>query len=65
MSKSIEEVVRDKYGAIAESSLSSEHQGVHRIAEAFGYSAEEIASALDPETLELKPWDKTSGRISS
>ena len=40
MSKSIEEVVRDKYGAIAESSLSSEHQGVHRIAEAFGYSAE-------------------------
>lgn len=44
MSKSIEEVVRDKYGAIAESSLSSEHQGVHRIAEAFGYSAEELAS---------------------
>lgn len=44
MSKSIEEVVRDKYGAIAESSLSSEHKGVHRIAEAFGYSAEELAS---------------------
>jgi SAM-dependent methyltransferase len=44
MSKSIEEVVRDKYGAIAESSLSSEHPGVHRIAQAFGYSAEELAS---------------------
>ena len=44
MKSPIEEVVRDKYGAIAESSLSSEHRGVHRIAEAFGYSAEELAS---------------------
>ncbi|WP_165075615.1 arsenite methyltransferase [Paludisphaera rhizosphaerae] len=44
MKPSIEEVVRDKYGAIADSSLSSEHKGVHRIAEAFGYSAEELAS---------------------
>jgi len=44
MKKSIEEVVRDKYGAIAESSLSSAHEGVHRVAEAFGYSAEELAS---------------------
>lgn len=44
MAQSIEEVVRDKYGAIAESSLSSEHAGVHRIAEAFGYSAEELSS---------------------
>jgi len=44
MKQSIEEVVRDKYGAIAESSLSGEHEGVHRIAEAFGYSAEELSS---------------------
>jgi SAM-dependent methyltransferase len=44
MNPSIEEVVRDKYGAIADSSLSSEHEGVRRIAEAFGYSAEELAS---------------------
>jgi arsenite methyltransferase len=44
MSQSIEDVVRDKYGAVAGSSLSSEHAGVHRIAEAFGYSAEELAS---------------------
>lgn len=44
MKKSIEEVVRDKYGAIAESSLSSAHAGVHRVAEAFGYSAEELSS---------------------
>jgi hypothetical protein len=44
MKQSIEEVVRDKYGAIAASSLSSEHAGVPRVAEAFGYSAEELAS---------------------
>jgi SAM-dependent methyltransferase len=44
MSKSIEEVVREKYGAVAASSLSSEHTGVHRVAEAFGYSAEELSS---------------------
>src|SRR4051794_14560442 len=44
MSQSIEEVVKDKYGAVAESSLSGEHAGVHRVAEAFGYSAEELAS---------------------
>lgn len=44
MTQPIEEIVRGKYGAIAESSLSGEHRGVHRIAEAFGYSAEELAS---------------------
>src|SRR6516225_7465054 len=44
MSKSIEEVVRDKYGAVAASSLSSEHTGVRAVAEAFGYSPEELAS---------------------
>jgi SAM-dependent methyltransferase len=44
MSKSIEETIREKYGAVAASSLSSEHAGVHRVAEAFGYSAEELSS---------------------
>ena len=44
MTKSIEEVVREKYGAVAASSLSSEHAGVRNVAEAFGYSAEELAS---------------------
>jgi SAM-dependent methyltransferase len=44
MSKSIEEAVREKYGAVAASSLSSEHAGVRSVAEAFGYSAEELAS---------------------
>lgn len=44
MSKQIEEVVRDRYSAFAESALSSEHQGVRAVAEAFGYSAEELSS---------------------
>src|SRR5215468_5683363 len=44
MAKSIEEVVREKYGAVAASSLSSEHAGVRSVAEAFGYSSEELSS---------------------
>jgi arsenite methyltransferase len=44
MSKSIEEVVREKYGAVAASTLSSEHAGVRSVAQAFGYSAEELSS---------------------
>lgn len=44
MSKPIEDVVREKYGAVAASSLSSEHAGVRTVAQAFGYSAEELAS---------------------
>ena len=36
--------VRSKYGAVAESSLSTEHPGVKAVAEAFGYSVEELAS---------------------
>jgi arsenite methyltransferase len=44
MSKTTEEIVREKYGAVAASSLSTEHAGVRGVAEAFGYSAEELAS---------------------
>ena len=44
MSKQIEEAVRDRYGAFAESGLSSEHAGVRAVAEAFGYSAEQLSS---------------------
>lgn len=36
--------VRAKYGAVAESSLSSKDAGVQAVAEAFGYSAEELTS---------------------
>jgi SAM-dependent methyltransferase len=40
----IEQAVKSKYGAVATSGLSSQHAGVHAVAEAFGYSAEELAS---------------------
>ncbi len=36
--------VRSKYAAVAESELSGRHAGVNAVAEAFGYSAEELTS---------------------
>lgn len=40
----IEQVVQSKYGAVAESGLSSDHAGVKAVAEAFGYSGDELSS---------------------
>jgi arsenite methyltransferase len=40
----IEQVVQDKYGAVANSGLSTDHAGVKAVAEAFGYSSDELAS---------------------
>jgi SAM-dependent methyltransferase len=36
--------VREKYAAVAASTLSGAHAGVHAVAQAFGYSPEELAS---------------------
>jgi len=44
MSEQLLESVKSKYGAVAESSLSSEHAGVKAVAEAFGYTLEELTS---------------------
>ena len=44
MSEVIEKAVRSRYGAVAISKLSSEHEGVRAVAEAFGYSPEELTS---------------------
>jgi arsenite methyltransferase len=44
MLKSIIEQVQEKYAAVAVSPLSSDHEGVRAVAEAFGYSPEELAS---------------------
>lgn len=44
MSSSIEQVVRERYGSVAKSGLSSEQGGVRAVAEAFGYTAEELSS---------------------
>ena len=44
MSESIVEAVRSRYGSVAKSGLSSDQNGVRAVAEAFGYSSEELAS---------------------
>jgi arsenite methyltransferase len=44
MSDSIVEQVQAKYGSVAASGLSTDHAGVRAVAEAFGYTAEELAS---------------------
>ena len=44
MSENIERAVRSRYGSVALSDLSSEHDGVRAVAEAFGYTTEELAS---------------------
>src|SRR3977135_1956182 len=44
MKETLQDSVKAKYGAVAASSLSSNHTGVRAVAEAFGYSAEELSS---------------------
>ncbi|WP_153558667.1 arsenite methyltransferase [Roseimaritima sediminicola] len=44
MSDSPTPIVRESYGRTAQSGLSSDDPGVHRVAQAFGYSAEELAA---------------------
>jgi arsenite methyltransferase len=44
VAEQILESVKSKYAAVAESSLSSDHAGVKAVAEAFGYTPEELTS---------------------
>ncbi len=44
MSQNIEQAVKSRYGAVALGNLSSEQAGVRAVAEAFGYTTEELAS---------------------
>ncbi len=44
MAEQLKNAVQSKYAAVAESELSGNHPGVHAIAEAFGYTAEELTS---------------------
>lgn len=44
MAEQVLETVRSKYAAVAESELSTRHAGVKAVAEAFGYSAEDLTS---------------------
>ena len=42
--RDVTEAVKSKYGSVATSGLSSDHAGVRAVAEAFGYTPEELAS---------------------
>ena len=44
MSELLLDSVKSKYGAVAESTLTNDHAGVKAVAEAFGYSPEELTS---------------------
>ena len=44
MSEEIIDAVRARYGSVAQSGLSSSQSGVHTVAQAFGYTADELAS---------------------
>src|SRR5271166_852069 len=44
MSETIVQPVKDKYGSVANSGLSSNHEGVKAVAQAFGYTPEKLAS---------------------
>src|SRR5215216_5390952 len=44
MSKDIQQEVQSRYGAFAASDLSSDHAGVRAVAEAFGYSPDDLTS---------------------
>src|SRR5262245_59948439 len=44
MSEAIIDAVRSRYGEVAKSGLSSDQDGVRAVAEAFGYSPEELVS---------------------
>jgi len=44
MDREIVDVVRSRYGSVAKSDLSSQNEGVRAVAEAFGYSADQLAS---------------------
>ncbi len=44
MSDKITQAVKNKYGDVAASALSNDHAGVRAVAEAFGYSREELGS---------------------
>jgi ubiquinone/menaquinone biosynthesis C-methylase UbiE len=60
MSNDIERVVRTQYGSIATSGLSSDHEGVRAVAEAFGYSNAELASVPAEANLGLSCGNPTA-----
>ena len=60
MPEDIEQAVRDRYGAVAQSELSSADDGVRAVAEAFGYSADELAAIPDDANMGLSCGNPTA-----
>ncbi len=53
MTQDITKAVKSGYGAVARSGLSSEDEGIRKIAESFGYSEEELSSIPDEANMGL------------
>lgn len=60
MAEKIEQAVRSKYGSVATSNLSSENDGVRAVAEAFGYSREELSSIPSEANMALSCGNPTA-----
>ncbi len=60
MANQILDSVKSKYGAVAESSLSNKDAGVKAVAEAFGYSAEELTSIPEGANMGLSCGNPTA-----
>jgi hypothetical protein len=60
MSAFIEQAVRSKYRAVATTGLSTGHSGVRAVAEAFGYTPEELASTPTGANLGLSCGNPTA-----
>jgi SAM-dependent methyltransferase len=60
MSHVIEQAVKSRYGAVATSGLSSDHSGVRAVAEAFGYTPEQLTSIPSEANLGLSCGNPTA-----
>lgn len=60
MSETIRAAIRSKYASVAEGGLSSALEGVRAVAEAFGYSAEELAAIPDEANMGVQCGNPTA-----
>src|SRR5262245_33698407 len=60
MPQDIQQAVRSKYGAVATSGLSTDQAGVRTVAEAFGYTPEQMASILSEANMALSGGNPTA-----
>ena len=60
MPDNIEQAVQDKYGAVAQSDISTADAGVRAVAEAFGYSDDELSAIPDDANMGLSCGNPTA-----